>query len=599
MTPPLTIIDSGAGHRERERPATFDFYAQRRPGRHVRVLARRRRPVPCTSPLDDPAAGGGEHELRGPRASTRIASTASASRSSRSTSRSRRSTSGWSSTRRRPTPRSLYGPAGHDRAARRAYFGFAANEPTATLECSLDFEGFGGCEPPIEIFKDLLDGRAHPHVRAVDAARTPTRRPAIYRWTIARAAPNTPVGQQRRRSTRCPIAGGAGDVTFFEVSDRRRDRVDELGGGPPSLPGLRPRGGSYYDINTTADFGEPVSLCFRTTRRVRRGPRAHPRVRRQRVDGHHASRTTRPPARSAAEPKDFGLFALAARHPRCRRWRRSSPGPDRSERHRHARPSSSWRTSRARCSVLDRRRCRSRIVRVADDVHVPRDRRPQVRGPGDRARTARSTQLTLPALYEWEVALPLDTTPPDTQIVKGPPALTANEIVLLRVHRHRRPDARPRPRVRVPARRRPARLLRLRPLARRACRACRTRSRSRTARSASTRSRSAPSTRSATSTRRRRSARGRTSTSSRPTPSIELGPEEETEGTIAIFEFIGEDEQRQRRLRLRVLARRRRLHALHVAAHGRGPDGRPARLPGPRGGARPASSTRRRSSTSG
>ena len=36
-----------------------------------------------------------------------------------------------------------------------------------------------------------------------------------------------------------------------------------------------------------------------------------------------------------------------------------------------------------------------------------------------------------PALYEWEVALPLDTTPPDTRFVKSPPAMTANEEVLV------------------------------------------------------------------------------------------------------------------------------------------------------------------------
>ena len=35
----------------------------------------------------------------------------------------------------------------------------------------------------------------------------------------------------------------------------------------------------------------------------------------------------------------------------------------------------------------------------------------------------------LPTLYEWEVSLPLDTTPPETQIVKGPPLLTANQVV--------------------------------------------------------------------------------------------------------------------------------------------------------------------------
>ena len=37
----------------------------------------------------------------------------------------------------------------------------------------------------------------------------------------------------------------------------------------------------------------------------------------------------------------------------------------------------------------------------------------------------------LPTLYEWEVALGLDTTPPDTQILKGPPNVSASQIVQL------------------------------------------------------------------------------------------------------------------------------------------------------------------------
>ena len=39
-------------------------------------------------------------------------------------------------------------------------------------------------------------------------------------------------------------------------------------------------------------------------------------------------------------------------------------------------------------------------------------------------------ETRLPALWEWEVALPFDTNAPETQIVKGPPLLYANEIAL-------------------------------------------------------------------------------------------------------------------------------------------------------------------------
>ena len=37
----------------------------------------------------------------------------------------------------------------------------------------------------------------------------------------------------------------------------------------------------------------------------------------------------------------------------------------------------------------------------------------------------------LPTLYEWEVVLPLDTTPPDTRIIKGPPSITGNQVIEL------------------------------------------------------------------------------------------------------------------------------------------------------------------------
>ena len=38
--------------------------------------------------------------------------------------------------------------------------------------------------------------------------------------------------------------------------------------------------------------------------------------------------------------------------------------------------------------------------------------------------------LTQPTLFEWEVILPPDTTPPDTQITKGPGTFTSNYISL-------------------------------------------------------------------------------------------------------------------------------------------------------------------------
>ena len=160
----------------------------------------------------------------------------------------------------------LYGPpdptAGID-----AYFGFAASEGNATFECSLDFEGFGGCEPH-EVFTDLLPGEHVLHVRAVDAALNADQSPAIHRWTVARQRPEHAGRQQRdgraRRAAgrRLPPAV-PGDRQLLRGQDRGRDDAREArrrAAGRP--PGYGLVGGRYYDINTTADYGDPLRLCL-------------------------------------------------------------------------------------------------------------------------------------------------------------------------------------------------------------------------------------------------------------------------------------------------------------------------------------------------
>ena len=95
-----------------------------------------------------------------------------------------------------------YGPPATT-ASINAYFGFSSSDPTAIVECSLDFEGFSECETPHTV-EDLLPGEHMLHVRAVDLAGNVDPTPATYRWTIVRPTPNTPGGHQRdRRSCRC------------------------------------------------------------------------------------------------------------------------------------------------------------------------------------------------------------------------------------------------------------------------------------------------------------------------------------------------------------------------------------------------------------
>ena len=147
---------------------------------------------------------------------------------------------------------------------------------------------------------------------------------------------------------------------------------------------------------------------------------------------------------------------------------------------------------------------------------------------------------------------------------------------MLRVHRHRRPDARARARVRVLARRR------------RRSSGCETPEEVEVLTAGEHTLRGARGRRG----RQRRPDAGdprpgRSSTCPRPTPRSTSGPDSETDETSATFEFTGEEELTgDAGLRVRVLARQRRLRRLHLAAHGHRPRRRPARVPGPRRGPR-------------
>ena len=69
---------------------------------------------------------------------------------------------------------------------------------------------------------------------------------------------------------------GTATVNFFEVKIAGATTIDQLDGGPPvDLPGYGLVGGRYYDINTTADYGDPLRVCLpydpATSRPRRRG----------------------------------------------------------------------------------------------------------------------------------------------------------------------------------------------------------------------------------------------------------------------------------------------------------------------------------------
>ena len=413
---------------------------------------------------------------------------------------SRRSTRGRSSTRRRPTRSILYGPAATRPPASTPTSASASSDPTAIVECSLDFEGFSGCEPHDDVRGPARRASTSLQVRAVDEADNADPTPATLPLDGRRAPRRTrPVGHERDRRAADARRRPDATVNFFEVSVAGATTVEQARRRPAArLPGYGLVGGRYYDITTTADYGDPVR-ALPPLRPGRLRPSAPPACSSTTAASGSTSRspTTRPPGGVCGELEDFALFALAGRHRRARRWRRSSPGRTGLSDSEHARRSPSSPTcpdAMLQCSIdgaAVRRPCD-----VADHLHVPRDRRPQVRGPGDRLpdepidadSAARALRVGGRAAARHDAARHADRQGPaaaDRQLDRrssSSPASTTRRSTSTSSS-----SACSTASCSAPAS--PS-------SPRRACPACRTRSRSRTARSASTRSRSARSTRS-------------------------------------------------------------------------------------------------------
>ncbi|MFP2957252.1 Ig-like domain-containing protein [Myxococcus sp. 1LA] len=73
-----------------------------------------------------------------------------------------------------------------------ATFEFAANEPGATFECSVDGATYAACTTPIT-FAGFVEGEHALLVRAVDAAGNVDSSPASYIWTVDVTPPSVPV----------------------------------------------------------------------------------------------------------------------------------------------------------------------------------------------------------------------------------------------------------------------------------------------------------------------------------------------------------------------------------------------------------------------
>ena len=312
-----------------------------------------------------------------------------------------------------------------------AVFGLSSDDPTAVLECSLDGEGFNECEPVME-FSDLDRGPHTLRVRAVDLVGNVG--PAeTYNWTITQPGPpNTPVGTNVTVTIPMPDGPGNATVNFFDVNSTGRTTVDALTGGPELPPGYTAGGARFYDVGTTADFGEPAMLCFAYDP----GRYQTSAVRLLMADGTTwiDVTTLNNPfiGKICASEAEMGsgesaLFAIAAANTGIAPLVSILSGPP---------PVANTGTARfelfadmpdaqIQCSIdgLPFEHCESPVTYTHleegdQEFHV-------------QALSAFGIPPLLPTIYEWEIVLPPDVTGPDTTITSGPPPVTASFIVML------------------------------------------------------------------------------------------------------------------------------------------------------------------------
>jgi parallel beta-helix repeat protein len=320
-----------------------------------------------------------------------------------------------------PNTQIRYGPPAQT-ASNEAYFGFGSDEPAAEIECSLDFEGFSDCDAPF-VVEELLPGEHTLLARAVDLAGNVDPTPVVHKWTVTRPANNTPTGNNVTVNLPVPSPpGGNATVNFFEVNLAGITTLDPMSGAPALPPGYTQSGGRYYDISTTAEFGEPVKLCIPYEPAAFDGSTA----RLLEFDGSTWLDITISNNPSTGvlcgEPQDFTIFAIAASNGANPLASIISGPPLVSE--------SGTATfefivdnpdAPVQCSLdgLPFESCSS----PKTYTHLEE---------GDHSFVVQALNmsglppLTPPIPYEWEVVLGPDTSAPDTRIVKGPPALTAN-----------------------------------------------------------------------------------------------------------------------------------------------------------------------------
>lgn len=406
FTAPITLIESGPDVQAESTSATFVFSSE--PGVTFLCSLDGAAPAPCTSPVEYPFLHPGLHtfEVQAITPSLLVEPIPT--------------TYEWTIVDVVPPETMItFGPAATT-ASTSAYFGFSSDDPTAIIECSLDGAAFGGCEP-ITVFEGLPPGAHTLAARAVDLAGNVDQSPASYEWTIVQLAPNTPVGTNVIVELPLPDGGGTATLTFFEVFAAGATTLDALNGAPPLPAGYFLAGGRFYDINTTAE-GEVASLC------IPFDPLSFPdtAVRLLHFDGSawiDVTTMSDPAGMVCGVPEGLSPFALASGSGLTPLASIISGPPALSN---SATATFTFWADQPGAMILCSLDGLPFVLCTSPVTYTYLQ-------TGSHTFMASAIgvdgQMQLvPSLYEWEIILGPDTTPPDTTITKGPPALTVSYI---------------------------------------------------------------------------------------------------------------------------------------------------------------------------
>ena len=144
-----------------------------------------------------------------------------------------------------------------------AVFGLSSDDPTAAARVLARRRRLQRVRPGGRVHRPRSRARTRCWCARRDLLDNVDQTPDRHDWTITQPGPpNTPVGTNVTVNVPMPDGPGNASFNFFEVNTPGTTSVDAMVGGPELPAGYTAGGARYYDIQTTAEFGEPMQLCL-------------------------------------------------------------------------------------------------------------------------------------------------------------------------------------------------------------------------------------------------------------------------------------------------------------------------------------------------